>query len=155
MIGIIIMPCCRSLSAFYDRSVITASATRNRSKTCAVIAGLVPATAMTRRGTVQAQMSIDATLRLDADRPQQEGGKMPQIRRRFVARALWRVRGAPRSPVADGGNLFLPPGGGGTLMGTQGWGRTPVMAPTMGRRFPFISHGAAGPWYGLADELFY
>src|SRR5713101_3022624 len=98
--------------------------------------------------------SVGATLRLDANRPQQEGRKMPQIRR-FVARALWRVREAPWTEVADGSNLFLTPRGGGGFVATREGGRAPVVAPTTGRRFLLLNHRIAGPWYGLADEFFY
>src|SRR6266436_559951 len=97
---------------------------------------------------------VGARLRLDADGPQQERRKMPQIRR-FVARARGRVRGAPWTYVADGSNLFLAPGGGGGLAATREGGRASVVAPTIGMRFLLLSHRIAGPGYGLADEFFY
>src|SRR6266446_1289251 len=97
---------------------------------------------------------VGARLRLDADGPQQERRKMPQIRR-FVARARGRVRGAPWTYVADGSNLFLAPGGGGGLAATREGGRASVVAPTIGMRFLLLSHRIAGPGYVLADEFFY
>ena len=79
---------------------------------------------------------------------------MPQVRR-FVARALWLVREAPWTPVADGRNLFLMRRRGGGLVATQQGGGAPVVAPTMGRRFLLFNYKISGPGYGLADEFFY
>ncbi len=102
---------------------------------------------------------VASALRLDANRAQQEGGEMTQIRR-IVARALQRIREAPGThvgtSVADGGNLFVMSGGGAFLVAAQKGGRMPIMAPpAMGRSFLLLNRGIARPRYGLADEFFY